>query len=1209
MNSVTLSFVSVVTGFTPFPPLMSCHVMSVNSSSLIQISAYVLQIKTPSSYQSIYFSLYFFVYHHLLFFVLLSFDFLFFDSFFFYFFFFLHTTELLLYDNRMVLECLLPFHYIQNDSVKLEILRAMKSNYAEKGRCIMKQGEAGGGIVFLLSGRAVVSREKVWKKPWVAKRDTYVRFKSNRSTYTPVQTQGRGLGLGAGYGSRGNVGVYGVGVDGSRGGGQGQGEGAKKYQTGTGLGILAGSGSGIRSTMTRMFRLNGDGSQDSLESSVHSARHAQAQAHGLTPVPGRGGGGRGEGGGGGQGQNIARLVVGGSPFTDKRKERPVNESRLEYDVRKELNDLSTVAGDGSDDNRSVLSATVERQTLSKELSVKEMTLKQPTKDAESHGLPGVPGLLSGVSDSKDSEGISNDGNGARVERRYSDEGSAVEGNNVTVEDSSVGDAVRGYGREGQTVGAMRGGGGEKGGQREEEGVGGREGGEGGHADAIPLSNIHIVMKGPFRDTSTSSLPLSSSLSSSSSSRPLVHRKPSVDTDISALSTPTPSPASSQRLKYANSSLGGSMSNLFTRNKNIYLTNFRQSSVSDIKPTHSEHSHIRESDREEEVQKKRVNKDRGIINDVERENEKGVIKASKRRSFLSGVGKYVYQAVDTNGAKSRSQDDLGGVKEEVLGILRKGDFIGHNEVRNLSKLSFSLTASEACWYYTLDHADVLTSMRSNPRVALEFQRALGLSIEEMDKRLMLKCKQQGWIDFFSDMKEDYKKSKKVNGEKKWNVKNGGFSTLFVQYKPGNKTKTKMDDVSRFDVPKECSPKDRVSLKPENVLLERDEYVRSLRNVKRRNSNESNKGIGITKEDEGEAKNTIDGEKETKESEEEEKRENEREREKDMTEEMFGITGIDIGQPIFSNGMQGVERGVSDRYKRGRLATIFSTADRHTPFPPLSSRKQCTVSIDSPSSRLSITRKTDKTGGSSKTTATLDRLDRMQKMYLEDSSSHGKGSESGIGKGSGQGADVGACVGVGYESATVSARRGYTFRSFSSLLRSSTKSPTPPSSSYPLSPSSASSPTDKGTIARTLHIPFPRNIFKRAKINKTEREVTNESANESGGIRGQEDLTVRDFPPPSFSSLSALNCDTTHNTQKAHNVGHNNAHALYLQSPPASSLNALRYDTSGTPGVIRSRESRIFIKANRSSADILSVHEIGLDHYQDCRTVLKRSLSSS
>jgi hypothetical protein len=65
-----------------------------------------------------------------------------------------------------VLESLSPLKFIDNNSVKLEILRSMRPNYADKGRCIIKEGETTGGVVFLITGRAIITKSRLTRKAY-----------------------------------------------------------------------------------------------------------------------------------------------------------------------------------------------------------------------------------------------------------------------------------------------------------------------------------------------------------------------------------------------------------------------------------------------------------------------------------------------------------------------------------------------------------------------------------------------------------------------------------------------------------------------------------------------------------------------------------------------------------------------------------------------------------------------------------------------------------------------------------------------------------------------------------------------------------------------------------------------------------------------------------------------------------------------------------
>lgn len=65
-----------------------------------------------------------------------------------------------------MLESVSPLKFIENNSVKLEILRTMRPNYADKGRCIIKEGETTGGVVFLITGSAIITKSRLTRKAY-----------------------------------------------------------------------------------------------------------------------------------------------------------------------------------------------------------------------------------------------------------------------------------------------------------------------------------------------------------------------------------------------------------------------------------------------------------------------------------------------------------------------------------------------------------------------------------------------------------------------------------------------------------------------------------------------------------------------------------------------------------------------------------------------------------------------------------------------------------------------------------------------------------------------------------------------------------------------------------------------------------------------------------------------------------------------------------
>jgi hypothetical protein len=138
------------------------------------------------------------------------------------------------------------------------------------------------------------------------------------------------------------------------------------------------------------------------------------------------------------------------------------------------------------------------------------------------------------------------------------------------------------------------------------------------------------------------------------------------------------------------------------------------------------------------------------------------KLPSRSSFFADVSRYVSSSTEHESKhekhsrrnRSGSMDGLDVKSEDVLGVLNGRDFIGYVEMQYSSKHAISVTAIEPCWYYTFDHANVLNLLESNPRVAFEFQRALGLAIEEMDSKLLTHEKHQKRSDFLFQIRKKF-----------------------------------------------------------------------------------------------------------------------------------------------------------------------------------------------------------------------------------------------------------------------------------------------------------------------------------------------------------------------------------------------------------------------------------------------------------------------
>lgn len=69
----------------------------------------------------------------------------------------------------------------------------------------------------------------------------------------------------------------------------------------------------------------------------------------------------------------------------------------------------------------------------------------------------------------------------------------------------------------------------------------------------------------------------------------------------------------------------------------------------------------------------------------------------------------------------------------LGVIARGDFIGHTAMMDQRAYAASVIVSEPCHYYSLHKNDVLTLVREQPEIALELQSALSMAICEDNKR--------------------------------------------------------------------------------------------------------------------------------------------------------------------------------------------------------------------------------------------------------------------------------------------------------------------------------------------------------------------------------------------------------------------------------------------------------------------------------------------
>ena len=120
--------------------------------------------------------------------------------------------------------------------------------------------------------------------------------------------------------------------------------------------------------------------------------------------------------------------------------------------------------------------------------------------------------------------------------------------------------------------------------------------------------------------------------------------------------------------------------------------------------------------------------------------------------------------------------------EIVGNMVEGDVIGYDELLHNKKYEYSIIASENIWYYTLERTAVLTLLDNQPRIALELQRALALCFNDINEKMKKSKKFKDKLDFFTEIKENFKK---VKSESKIPLKKGiGFSSVVTSVMKNN-----------------------------------------------------------------------------------------------------------------------------------------------------------------------------------------------------------------------------------------------------------------------------------------------------------------------------------------------------------------------------------------------------------------------------------------
>ena len=117
--------------------------------------------------------------------------------------------------------------------------------------------------------------------------------------------------------------------------------------------------------------------------------------------------------------------------------------------------------------------------------------------------------------------------------------------------------------------------------------------------------------------------------------------------------------------------------------------------------------------------------------------------------------------------------LNMVKREkyvVIGTLKTGEFIGHQECNDNAEFSYSLVASEECSYYVM-RMDLVTALSVDfPDVAMQLESALAHCIMAQERDHALRAWKKRNLGFIEEIKDNLKKDKELYSDAK--ATNGG-----------------------------------------------------------------------------------------------------------------------------------------------------------------------------------------------------------------------------------------------------------------------------------------------------------------------------------------------------------------------------------------------------------------------------------------------------
>ena len=184
-------------------------------------------------------------------------------------------------------------------------------------------------------------------------------------------------------------------------------------------------------------------------------------------------------------------------------------------------------------------------------------------------------------------------------------------------------------------------------------------------------------------------------------------------------------------------------------------------------------------------------------------------------------------------------DASHVSLVLSGNLKAGNFIGYKELMRKGKYTYTVIASEACKYYTLQRTDIMKLIIEHPDIALELQSALGNAIFDQDQLFAENEAKNKKKNFITDIKQSYIKTRKSKND--LSKKSEFGSTVFEILKKGFDVKVKKKKLTSNNVsPKKPNPMKRTEISVkiashENEISYQDEIEKNQNGIENKNEN--------------------------------------------------------------------------------------------------------------------------------------------------------------------------------------------------------------------------------------------------------------------------------------------------------------------------------------------------------------------------------------